>query len=174
MAMARRARQGLIALVLAAGLGGLYLSQLSTIDLAEVLVALGVGLVAAAAAIFAARAMGVSYAPRARWTSWLGSLPVAIVRDAVAVIGFTAVRMARIRSLRGRGSGFDIESFDRIRAGAPDEAEGPAWRAYATLVLSTAPGTYVAEIEHAEDQEFDVLVVHRVGDVGPLERKVTS
>jgi len=172
--MPRQARQGLVALVLTAGFGGLYLSQLSTIDLTEVVVALGVGLIAAMAGIFAARRMGVSYAPRARWTSWLVSLPVAIVRDTVAVIGFTAVRVVRIRALRGRGSGFDIESFDRIRAGAPDEADGPAWRAYATLVLSTAPGTYVAEIEHAEDQEFDVLVVHRVGEVDPLERKVTS
>jgi hypothetical protein len=167
-------RRGLVLLLLAAGFTVLYLLLLSTIDLAEVVVAVAIGLVAAAAAGFAARTAGTSYAPRARWAGWLVSLPVAIARDTIAVIGFTAVRLVRVRAARGRGSSFDIESFDRIRAGAQDEADGPRWRAYATLVLSTAPGTYVAEIEHAEDSELDVLVVHRVGEVGPLERKVTS
>jgi hypothetical protein len=164
------ARRWLAGLGLSAGFGGLYLAQLSTIDLAEVVVAIAIGLVAAAAAGFAARAGGASYAPRARWASWLAWLPVAIVRDTVSVIGFAAVRAGRIRAARGRGSDFDIESFDQIRAGSRDEADGPAWRAYATLVLSTAPGTYVAEIDHAEDPERDVLIVHRVGDIGPLER----
>jgi hypothetical protein len=167
-------RRALVAAGLLLGFGGLYLSQLSTIDLAEVIVAVAIGLVAVVAARFAARSSGASYAPRARWAGWLPLLPLAVVRDTIALIGFAAVRMPRIRSARGRESGFDIESFDRIRAGAQDEAEGPAWRAYATLVLSTAPGTYVAEIEHAEDPERDILVVHRVGDVSPLERKITS
>ncbi|GAB3407805.1 hypothetical protein [Flindersiella endophytica] len=167
-------RRGLVLLLPATGFTGLYLLLLSTIDLAEVVVAVTIGLVSAAAAGFAARTTGTSYAPRARWAGWLVSLPGAIGRDTIAVIGFTAVRLVRLRAARGGGSGFDVESFDRIRAGAREEADGPRWRAYATLVLSTAPGTYVAEVEHAEDPELDVLVVHRVGEIGPLERRVTS
>lgn len=144
---------------------GLYVALISTLSIAELVVGALVAAIAAAVALLTARAFDVDATlPAFRWR-WLLSFPV----DA----GIDVARLTRrvVSCLPGR----------RTTAGWWDTAELPddagpteAVRAYAVLVVSLTPASYVVDV-HVDDESDDagVLQIHRWAKKGPVERAVT-
>lgn len=130
-----------------------YLAIISKISPTELVVGALTAAAGAAAAVVTHRTLSAagiseSYRPRHEWIRWLRPLPLQILGDVV-------------RLVRPRGG------FAELRLPADDRAA--ALRGFAGLVVSTSPGTYVAEV----DPDHDVFVVHRVGGLSAVEREVT-
>ena len=119
-----------------------YLVVISKISATELVVGALTAAAAAAAAVVTRRALlsadnAEHYRPRPSWLRWAVPIPARILTDSV-------------RLLRPRG-GFAELTLPRDRRAA-------ALRGFATLAVSTSPGTYVADV----DPDRNVLVVHRI------------
>ena len=139
---------------------GLWLLTLSSVTVAEALIATGCALPCAVLAVVARRAVEGSWPVQPGWTRWLVPLPVAVVTDAVRVLG----RGAGV--LFGRVPSGDLRTVQLHR----DRATG-RWRArqaLATVLVTAAPGTVVLDV--AEDSGD--MCVHALGAGRPSMEKV--
>lgn len=136
---------------------GIYLSVISTISVTELVVGALTAAAGAAAAVATRRVLlgsgdGESYRPRAAWWRWLTPLPGQLLGD--------SLRLARVRQ---RG--------ELAEVALPAESRAAAQRGLAALMISTPPGTYVAEV----DPRRDTFVVHRLGrGPGAVERRIVT
>jgi multisubunit Na+/H+ antiporter MnhE subunit len=166
---------GAVAEVLAwwAAATGVWLLTLSSVNAAELVVALACGLLCGVAARAGRIALGQDWRVLAGWAGWLGPLAVSAVSDAarVLVLAFgrrdgahEAGRLVEVPLTPGHAPG----ERSRHRAEDPEDvARGRA--AMATLVVSASPGTLVVE----DDPGRRTLTVHSLVPPGSaLERAV--
>jgi multisubunit Na+/H+ antiporter MnhE subunit len=137
---------------------GVWLISLSAISLQELIVAtlaaLPCGVLATAARVVA----GNAWKPRPAWFGPLALLPVAIVTDTVQVLA---------AAVRRRPVEFSAVDVPESRGDTP---RGAGRRAVATLVISTSPGTLVADT----DPESGTLLVHKLAWRGPQMEQVVG
>ena len=140
-----------------------YLFLISSVSVTELIVDAAAAGAGAAAAVAARRALLTadnpeSYRPHARWASWALPLPAQIPLD--------TLMLARPR-LESTLTELSLTPGDEAGGTAPDN-RAAARRGFATLVISSSPGTYVLRV----DPDRDVLVLHRVGrKPSALERR---
>jgi multisubunit Na+/H+ antiporter MnhE subunit len=108
-------------------------------------------LLAAVAALAVRAQTGVRFRLRRGWFRQLGGVPWSVLRDS----GILAVALWR-RLVRGEHPRSLLRLVPIQAAG--DEPEAAAWRAFATIVTSIAPNTYVIGI----DRERGVALVHQL------------
>jgi multisubunit Na+/H+ antiporter MnhE subunit len=115
-------------------------------------------LLAAGAALAVRAHTGVRFRPRLGWFRRLAAVPWSVLRDS----GILAVALWR-RVVRGEHP----RSLARLvpTQATGDDPEAAAWRAFATIVTSIAPNTYVIGI----DREGGMALVHQLV-VDELER----
>jgi multisubunit Na+/H+ antiporter MnhE subunit len=140
---------------------GVWLLTLSSVNAAELVVALACGLPCGLAAWAARVALGGRWRLRPWWGWWSAPLAVSVFSDSVRVLGL-ALRRRDVDREAGRL--VDVP----LREGEPEDvASGRA--AVATLVMSSTPGTLVVQ----GDPEGRVLTLHSlVPDGSVLERAV--
>lgn len=162
-------------MVLAAGLLLLYLALVSTANLVEVAVGSVLASATATVAVVAARAFETSLAvPALRWR-WLLTFPVDAGWD---VIRLGQRLVGRAPSQRQRDGWWDSVELP-TGAGRPD-----AVRAYAVLVVSLTPASYVSDVDVEEVSGRDGgraptdspgrLRVRRWAPAGPVEKAIGS
>jgi multisubunit Na+/H+ antiporter MnhE subunit len=119
-----------------------WIATLTTVTVQELVAAGVLAVPCALVARLGRRAIGVSWPMRARWLLWLRKLPWAVLHDTAAVLAL-AVRPSR---------------SDRFReVPLPDDA---AQEAVATVLLSTAPGSVVVDVQDHR------LLVHELTGTG--------
>lgn len=140
---------------------GVWLLTLSSVNAAELVVALACALPCGLAAWAARIALGGSWRPRPWWVRWLAPLAVSAFTDAVRVL-LVAVRRHDVGREAGR-------LLDVPLPEGEDEDVASARAAVATLVMSSTPGTLVVQ----GDPERRVLTLHSLVPAGSmLERAV--
>jgi multisubunit Na+/H+ antiporter MnhE subunit len=140
---------------------GVWLLTLSSVNAAELVVALACGLPCGLAARAARVAVGGRWTVRARWMWWLAPLAISVLSDTARVL-FRAVRHDDVDSDAGRLVDVPLPADE-----GQDIAAGRA--AVATLVMSSTPGTFVVQ----DDRERRVLRLHSLVPAGSmLERAV--
>ena len=138
---------------------GVWLLTLSSVNAAELVVALACALPCGLAAWAARVTLGGRWRPRPQWVWWLAPLAVSAFTDAVRVL-LLAVRRHDVD--RGAGRLVDVPL---PHSDAEDVATGRA--AVATLVLSSTPGTLVVQ----GDPERGVLTLHSLVPSGSILEK---
>lgn len=140
---------------------GVWLLTLSSVNAAELAVALACALTCALAAWAARVTLGGRWRIHPWWVWWLAPLVVSVFSDSVRVLGLA---LRRRDTGRERGRLVDVA----LPEGEPDDvAAGRA--AMATLVMSATPGTLAVEA----DPERRVLTLHSLVPAGSLlERAV--
>jgi len=140
---------------------GVWLLTLSSVNAAELVVALACALPCGLAAWAARVALGGQWRPRPRWVWWLAPLVVSVFSDSIRVLGL-ALRRRDVEREAGR-----LVDVPLPEGEAEDVASGRA--AVATLVMSSTPGTLVVQ----GDPERRVLTLHALVPGGSaLERAV--
>lgn len=137
-------------------LWGVWMLTLSSVTLAETVVAGVATLPAAAAAVAVRRAERVAWRPAVAWARWAAVWPIAVVADAGRVLA-DAVR---------RSSG----EFGEIDLPEERGERRAARRTFAALTLTSTPATLVVDVP--EEPRF---TVHRLGHGRPrMDREVTK
>lgn len=137
-------------------LWGMWTLTLSTVTLAESVVAVVATLPAAASAVAARRAERVGWRPALSWLRWAPVWGVAVVADTGRVL------WAAARRRTGEFTEVDI-------SGEPGQRRA-ARRAFAALTLTSTPGTLVVDVP-----PDDNMAVHSLTTGPPyLERKVAE
>ncbi|MDN3357965.1 hypothetical protein [Actinomadura sp. DC4] len=131
-----------------------YLAVISKISVTELVVGALASAAAAAAAVVARRALLSTdnperYRPRPGWLRWALPIPAQILADSV-------------RLVRPRGGLAELP--------LPEDHRAAALRGFASLAVSTSPGTFVTAV----DPDRNILVVHRISPrPSPAERAVS-
>jgi multisubunit Na+/H+ antiporter MnhE subunit len=140
---------------------GIWLLTLSSVNAAELVVALACALPCGLAARAARVALGGRWRVRPSWVWWLAPLAAAVLSDAVRVL---VLALGRHDVDREAGRLVDVPLHE---AEAEEVAAGRA--AMATVVMSSTPGTLVVQA----DPERRVLTLHSLVPAGSaLERAV--
>jgi multisubunit Na+/H+ antiporter MnhE subunit len=140
---------------------GVWLLTLSSVNAAELAVALACALPCGVAAWAARVALGERWVVRSHWFWWLAPLTVAVFSDAVRLL-VLALRPHDMDHEQGRLVDVPLGEGDAERV-----ASGRA--ALATLAMSSTPGTLVVQ----GDPERRVLTLHSLVPGGSaLERAV--
>lgn len=140
---------------------GLWLLTLSSVNTPELATALCAAVPCAVLAVTARRAVGGSWAPRPRWTTWLVPLPVAVLADTARVLARAAGVLAGRRIPDGR--------VREVRL--PRDRPSARWRtrqAAATGLVTAAPGTVVLDV----DERSGRMLLHALGDGRPSMEEV--
>jgi hypothetical protein len=142
----------------------LYVSLISTTTWVELAVGAAVSAGAAVVGALAVRSLHVHLAvPRLRWR-WLWTFPYDAGFD---VARLTARMFGLARTQREeRGWWDDVDLPEDV--GDPEST-----RAYAVLVVSLTPASYVADVDVPDDGGVGTLRVRRWARKGPVERVVT-
>jgi multisubunit Na+/H+ antiporter MnhE subunit len=136
---------------------GVWLASLSAWSWHDFVVAAGCAVPCAAAAVVARRLMGGSWPlPRQLWR-WVALLPAAVVVDAARVL---VLPLRRSPSAEFRTIRLPAASTAKQAAGA---------EAFATLLLSSTPGSYVV----STDRDERSALLHVIGPPTRLERAVS-
>lgn len=142
---------------------GLWLLTLSSVNPAEVVVAVVAALPCAALAVAARRAVGGSWRPRPAWARWLLPLPVAVLADTVRVLGLAAGVLLGRRIPDGEVRTVDLP---RDRPAGTRRARAAA----AAALVSAAPGTVVLDVEMRSGR----MLVHALGAGRPAMEEVVA
>jgi multisubunit Na+/H+ antiporter MnhE subunit len=131
---------------------GIWLLTLSSISTAEVVTAVVASVPCAVLAVAARRGVEGSWLLRPRWARWLLPLPVAVLGDAVRVLGLAAGVLVGRRIPDGEVRSVDLprDRPARLQAGR---------QAAAVLAVGAAPGTVVLDI----DEDTGRMLVHALG-----------
>lgn len=129
---------------------GLWVLTLSSVSVAEVVVAASCALPCAALATAGRQVSGARWRPAVAWLRWFAVLPVAVCTDTWRLF------VATPRLIRGTGSWRHIELPDD-----PSAARAAARRAAAVLTVSATPGTLVADTPPEKPMLVHVLVSGR-------------
>lgn len=143
---------------------GVWFLLVDSLERPEVSAGPAAALLAAGAALAVRAHTGVRFRARLGWLRRLVGVPWNVLRDA----GILAVALAR-RIVRGERPRSVLRTVE-VRA-TGDDPESAAWRAYATVMTSIAPNTYVIGI----DRERGVALVHQLvgDDPARLRRSLT-
>jgi hypothetical protein len=145
-------------------LGGVWIATLTVVTVPELVFAGGVGLALAPVALTSRRALGVIVRPRAAWAGWLVRAPVAVVVD-TARLAAAVVRAVR----RGEGVG----AYRELVLPPEDTPRARTRAALGAIVVSSTPGSYVADVDAATPDRSGGLTVHALGSrPSGLERAV--
>jgi hypothetical protein len=160
VARQRSVRNGLLVW---AALLFLYVSLISATTWIELVVGAAVAAGAAVLGGLAVRFLNVHLAlPRLRWR-WLWTFPYDAAFDVARLTGrmFGLARTQRER----RGWWDDVE--------LPEDLGDPqSTRAYAVLIVSLTPASYVADVDVPDEEDVGTLRVRRWARKGPVERVV--
>lgn len=142
---------------------GLYLALISSIDQWEAIVAVGVGILAAATGPLVRVAEHASWRPRLAWCRWLVAVPTTAVRDTATLVAVVWRRLVLRQDVRGH--------FRRLSAPlGGNNAQARARRALTAAAISVTPGTYVVDI----DTNDGTVLIHELGRPGGrVEGEVT-
>ena len=125
-------------LIRLAALAGLYLLLAESLDVSEILVAIGSAIVAIVAVEAVSRHSGADFLFELGWLRSALDLPIRIVRDSLVVLRATPAVLARRR-------GFG-ELHERSVRHKGEHPASPAWRAFTVIDISVAPNTYVVRM----------------------------
>ena len=146
---------------------GIWELTLSGTTLAEIYCELTAAFLAAVAAVITRRTLGGRWLPNPSWLRWLPVLAVSVVADTARVL-ILAARHVRDREPTGS---FDIIQLRWPEMSWPALAEADTHRAYATLTLTSTPGSLVYQAE----PESHRLCMHALVSGPPdLQRVVRS
>jgi len=142
-----------------------YLVLVSHVTALEIAVGLGIALTTALVAAAAAGPFRPASPPRVLEWRRVWWLPVDMARDTAVLVAIT------LRRVVGRGGA--PEGRVERRGLPPGEGrEAAGVRAYAVLVLSASPGSYVLAVD-SRDDDPDEVALHLVGPSGRAGRAVT-
>lgn len=133
---------------------GVWDLTLAGTTLPDMMAAVGAGFLAALAAAGARRIVGGSWVPSPRWLRWLPVLVASVLADAGRVFAL-ALRHVVHREVEGDIQRLDLEP--------PTLGTAEAHRGFATIVLSSTPGTFTIDT----DEDRHALVVHSLVDGPP-------
>lgn len=133
---------------------GVWVATLSGTTIPEIVSATAAGFLSALAAVAARRATRNRWSVDLRWLRWLPVFVASVAADTAAVFGL-ALRHIRSRDVHGDFN--DVPLF--TRTSASDDSH----RAFATLTLSSTPGSVV----YNADPEQHRLFVHTIVDTPP-------
>ncbi len=152
-------RAGTLHLVRFVLFAGLYMLLVETLQWPELLMCAGAAAVSVIGVAALSRHNEVHFKFDLRWLGAIVSLPRDIPVDSLLVLG-SAFPML----LRGRAS------FGRFQRWHPHEsipaAQLPAWRAFKIAEISTAPNTYVVDIQRKSGR----ILVHQLVNPSAIRR----
>lgn len=138
-----------------------WMATVSSVTLAETIVAACASAVLGVFAVVARRAMGLRFRPSAAWLRWALLVPVAAVADLGRLFAWIAL-----------GAHDPAEEDALVRRHVPaGDAPGAVWhRAGAIVAVSATPGSCVVDA-----QDDGTFLLHRVvGGPPSLEKRVSS
>jgi multisubunit Na+/H+ antiporter MnhE subunit len=127
----------------------LWMATVSTITVAETVVAVLASAGSAVLAVMARQAMSLRVLVTGRWFVWLALVPVGAVMDTGRLVGWLVRRAPE-------PSEEDAVVHRRVPAGTAGAAVG--WRAAATAAISATPGSVVIDA----DGDAGRLTLHRL------------
>jgi hypothetical protein len=152
-------REAVLHLVRFVVFAGLYLLLVETLQWPELLMCAGAAAVSVIAVAALSKHNDVHFDFNPRWLGAIVSVPRDIIVDTLLVLGSLFPML-----LRGRAS------FGRFQRRHPREpvarAQLPAWRAFKIAQISTAPNTYVVDIQKKSGR----ILVHQLVDPSAIRR----
>lgn len=145
---------------------GVWVLTLSGTTWGEIACALPSAFLAAVAAVTTRRALGGRWLPDPAWVRWLPVLAVSVVLDTVRVLAL-AIRQLRSRDAPGA---FGVVQL-HAKVTWPRLVEADTHRAYATLTITSTPGSIVY---HSEPDLHRLWLHTLVSGPPDLRQEVTS
>ena len=138
---------------------GVWMASLSAFSGQDLIVAMACAVPCAAAAIAARRAIDGAWRPPREAVGWMALWPWEIVIGTAKVLTLP-LRRSAIGELRRIDLAVGRETKSRAAGG----------RAFATLMLSATPATFVV----TTDDENGTALAHAIGPPSPLERRLSK
>jgi multisubunit Na+/H+ antiporter MnhE subunit len=140
---------------------GVWQLTLSGTTPAEIYCEVATAFLSAVAAVVARHALGGRWLPKPTWVGWLPVLALSVIADSARVLAL-AVRHVGDREAPGH--------FDVVQLRWPDLVEADTHRAYATLTVTSTPGSLV----YHDEPESHRLCLHALVSGPPDLRQVVA